>query len=266
MGKDEEKGAAKSERLAPKTVYETIQLEGEKELDRPASSLWWSGFIAGLAISASLIAQGTLHNVLPASGWQQPIVYLGYCVGFIIVILGRLQLFTEDTITPVLPIMADFSSRALTRMLRLWGIVLAANLAGTFTAAAFTEIVSFASPEQLAASYEIARHATLDKFALEVFVLAIPAGFYIAALVWMLPSSKGFEIWVILIMTYLIAIGGFAHVIVGSTEVFLLLLDGQTGVVYAFGTYLLPALAGNIVGGTVLFSLLAYAQVREEID
>ena len=47
---------------------------------------------------------------------------------------------------------------------------------------------------------------------------------------------------------------------------FLLLLDGQVGVPHAFAGYLLPALVGNIIGGTALFSLLAYAQVREEID
>jgi formate/nitrite transporter FocA (FNT family) len=67
-------------------------------------------------------------------------------------------------------------------------------------------------------------------------------------------------------MTYLIAIGGFAHVIVGSAEAFLLLLDGQVGVLPVFAGYLLPALVGNIIGGTALFSLLAYAQVREEIE
>lgn len=266
MSSRAEKDTATSERLPPKTVYETIQHEGEKELQRPASSLWWSGFVAGLAISASLVAQGTLHEVLPEGGWKQPVEYLGYCIGFVIVILGRLQLFTEDTITPVLPIMADFSSAALLKMLRLWSIVLVANFAGTFTAALFADIVRFASPEQLAAFYEISRTAVLGKTALEVFVQAIPAGFYVATLVWMLPSSKGFELWVIIIMTYLIAIGGFAHVIVGSMEVFLLLLDGQVSIAYGIGTYLLPALAGNIVGGTVLFSLLAYAQVREEIE
>ena len=66
-------------------------------------------------------------------------------------------------------------------------------------------------------------------------------------------------------MTYLIAIGHFAHVIVGSAEVFLLLVDGEIGVVRAFMGYLFPALLGNVIGGTALFSVLAYAQVREEI-
>ena len=81
----------------------------------------------------------------------------------------------------------------------------------------------------------------------------------------MLPSSKGFEIWVILIITWVIAVGGFAHVIVGSAEAFLLLINGELGVLAVFAGYLLPVLLGNIIGGTALFSALAYAQVREEI-
>lgn len=260
------KKAAESERLEAKTVYEVIQREGEKELGRPVKSIWWSGFAAGLAISTSLVAQGILHVALPEGGWRPPLESFGYCVGFMIVVLGRMQLFTENTITPVLPIMADFSVRSLVVMLRLWAVVLAANLAGTFTAAVFIKAVGGATHEQLTAFYEISRHAILSRTAFATLLLAIPAGFYVAAMVWMLPSSKGFEVWIIIIMTYLIAVGGFAHVIVGSTEAFMLLLDGQVGVAHVFGGYLLPALVGNVIGGTALFSLLAYAQVREEID
>jgi formate/nitrite transporter FocA (FNT family) len=106
------------ERLRPKTVDEIIQREGEKELERPVSALWWSGFVAGIAISASVVAQSVLHEALPNGDWQKPIASLGYCVGFIIVILSRLQLFTEGTITPVLPIMAKFSGDALLKILR----------------------------------------------------------------------------------------------------------------------------------------------------
>jgi formate/nitrite transporter FocA (FNT family) len=260
------KKEAESERLEAKTVYEVIQREGEKEMRRPVNSLWWSGFAAGLAISSSVVAEGMLRTAIPDGGWRLPLESFGYCVGFLIVILGRLQLFTENTITPVLPIMADYSGRSLIVMLRLWAIVLTANFAGTFTAAAFAQFVGFATAEQLTAFHEISRHAILPGTPVQTLLLAIPAGFYVAALVWMLPSSKGFEIWVIIIMTYLIAIGGFAHVVVGSFEAFLLMLDGEVGFVHAFGGYLLPALAGNIIGGTALFSLLAYAQVREEID
>lgn len=265
MSGEEDKNESASERLAAKTVFELIQREGEQELRRPPTSLWWSGVIAGIAISSSLATQAILHVELPDTPWRWPLENFGYCVGFVIVILGRMQLFTENTITPVLPIMANFSAKALSAMAVLWGIVLAANFAGTMIAALFADVAAFVTDEQLAAMLEISRHAVLSKSFGEVFVHAIPAGFYVAAIVWMLPSSKGFELWVIVIMTYLIAIGGFSHVIVGSAETFLLLLNGEIGIVGAFGGYLLPALLGNVIGGTVLFSLLAYAQVREEL-
>lgn len=265
MAKTDKEKEADSERLAAKTVYGIIQREGEEELRRPAASLWWSGLIAGIAISSSVLVEGVLHAHLPDADWRPLVECLGYSLGFLIVILGRLQLFTENTITPVLTIMARFSTNCLRSILKLWGIVLLANLAGTMLAALFADVAAFASAELLESMRDVSREAVIGKTSGEVFLRAIPAGFFIAALVWMLPSSKGFEIWVIVLMTWIIAVSDFAHVIVGSAEAFLLLLGGELGVAGAFGGYIFPALAGNIIGGTALFSLLAYAQVREEI-
>jgi len=265
MTQKERKKEENSERLEAKSVYSVIQREGDKEMSRPASSLWWSGLVAGIAISSALLVEGILRASLPESDVRPLIESFGYPVGFLIVILGRLQLFTENTITPVLTLMADFRKSTLSSIAKLWAIVLVANLAGTFLAAIFTDVLAVVPLDYIEAMREVSREAVLDKPVVDVFLAGIPAGFYIAALVWMLPSSKGFEIWVIVIMTYLIAIGHFAHVIVGSAEVFLLLVGGEVGVAGAFIGYLVPALLGNVIGGTALFSLLAYAQVREEI-
>jgi formate/nitrite transporter FocA (FNT family) len=95
-------------------------------------------------------------------------------------------------------------------------------------------------------------------------VRAIPAGFYIAAIVWMLPSSKGFEIFTVLIFAWLISAGAFAHVIVGSAEVFLLVVHGELGLWPGLSTILLPILAGNVIGGTGLFAFLAWGQTEAE--
>jgi formate/nitrite transporter FocA (FNT family) len=106
----------------------------------------------------------------------------------------------------------------------------------------------------------------MEKGWLETLLHGIPAGFFVAAMVWMLPNARGSEIWVIVIATYMIALGGFAHVVVGSMEAFLLVLAGEVAIVDALWGCLLPAFIGNVLGGTVLFSLLAYGQVRQEID
>lgn len=265
MAKNDKREEAASKRLPAKSVYSIIQREGEQELGRPAASLWWSGLVAGISISTSVLVEGILHAELPDADWSSLVQSLGYSIGFLIVILGRQQLFTENTITPVLPIMARFSMANLRSMLKLWAIVLGANLVGTMAAALFVDLVALVSPEQLESMRAVAREGVTGKPPGEFFLRAIPAGFYIAALVWMLPSSKGFEIWVIMLITWIIAAGDFAHVIVGSSEAFLLLVNGELGVLGAFGGYLLPVLLGNIIGGTALFSALAYAQVRDEI-
>ena len=265
MAKKDEISDSASERLQAKSVYSIIQQEGEQELGRPGASLWWSGIVAGICITTSVLVEGVLHAGLPDAGWSKLVQSFGYSIGFLIVILGRLQLFTENTITPVLPIMAEFSMDNLRSMLKLWAIVLAANLVGTMLAALCVDMVALVSPEQLESMRAVSREAVTGRPPGEYFLRAIPAGFFIAALVWMLPSSKGFEIWVIILVTWIIAAGGFAHVIVGSAEAFLLLINGELGILAAFGGYLLPVLLGNTVGGTALFSALAYAQVREEI-
>jgi formate/nitrite transporter FocA (FNT family) len=122
------------ERLAigAHVVYETIRLEGEQELERPVSALAWSGFAAGLSMGFSFIAEGLLEAHLPRHTWTPLITKLGYCMGFLIVVLGRQQLFTENTLTVVLPLLLRKNARTLVRMLRLWLVVLTANVVGTY--------------------------------------------------------------------------------------------------------------------------------------
>ena len=104
-------------------VYEIIREEGVEELKRPVPSLWWSGLAGGIAISVSVLAEGLLHRYLPDTQWRPLVENFGYCVGFLIVILGRLQLFTENTITVIFPLLTDFSKSHLYFTMRLWGVV-----------------------------------------------------------------------------------------------------------------------------------------------
>lgn len=254
------------ERSAPRTpvIYEVVRLHGEDEMSRPAVSLWWSGVAAGLSISFSLLAQGVLQVHLPQAPWATLVRDLGYPIGFVMVVLARQQLFTENTITMVLPVMARPSLAALGTLCRVWAIILGANLAGTLLAAAFCTFAPVLEPQVRDAMLSIAREA-MDKAPAAVFFHGITAGFLMAAMVWLLPSAESAQFFVIVAMTYLIAISGAAHIVAGSTESFLRLLDGDVGLASAVGRYMLPAFLGNVVGGTVLFALISYAQVMKEI-
>ena len=254
------------ERATPPTpvIYDVVRRYGDEEMSRPAVSLWWSGLAAGLSMSFSLLGEAILRMHLPEAEWAKLIVALGYPVGFVMVVLARQQLFTENTITVVLPMMAEPTAKNFWCAARMWAIVLAANLVGTLVAAMFCTFTPVVQPElrdaMLAISAEGMQHGWV-----EMGFRGITAGFLMAAMVWLIPASDQAQFFVIVLITYLIGLGGFSHIVAGSVEAFLLVANGQLGIGAMLGGFTLPVLVGNIVGGTVLFALLSYAQVMKEI-
>lgn len=245
-------------------IYEIVRRIGDEEMVRPTSSLWWSGVAGGLSISFSVLAEAILLTHLPDAPWRPLVSHLGYSVGFLMVILARQQLFTESTLTAVLPVLKDLSPSKLAQMGRLWGIVLAANLTGTLLAALFCAFTPVLTPELYNGMLEVSR-SILKLDAPQMFFTGIASGFLIASMVWMIPSAESARFIVITLMTYLIAAGEFTHIVAGSVEAYLLVIAGDWTVWQAIFTFALPVLAGNIVGGTGLFAVLSYAQVKDEI-
>jgi formate-nitrite transporter family protein len=250
------------ERLAigAHVVYETIRREGEDELHRPAAALAWSALAAGLSMGFSFIAEALLRAHLPDAPWRPLISVAGYCVGFLIVILGRQQLFTENTLTVILPLLLRKDAVTFSRVLRLWGVVLAANFVGTYLfALALGHIQLFPAPvhaaftaiglSHLGASFGIA------------FTRAIFAGWLIALMVWLLPGAESSRVAVIIIITYLVGLGGLNHIIAGSTTMLYLVVTHSISWGTYFVSFFLPTLLGNIVGGVSLVAALGHAQV-----
>ena len=245
-------------------IYEVVRRLGDEEMERPATSLWWSGVAAGLSISFSLLAEAILQSHLPDTAWRPLVTGFGYCVGFLMVVLGRQQLFTESTITVVLPVFKDIHLANVWRMLRLWAIVLVANLAGTLFAAVFCRYTPVLSPHLMDSMLAISRELkSLGWW--EMGFRGIASGFLIAAMVWMIPSAETAKFAVVTVMTYLIAIGGFTHIVAGSMEAYLLVLAGDWEWWRMLWQFFVPVLTGNMIGGTALFALISYAQVMEEI-
>lgn len=250
-------------RLVAPTIYEVISTEGREELARPMSSLAWSAVVAGICISFSLFCEGFIKFHTPDDKAYFLLNNLGYTVGFLIVIMGRFQLFTENTITVILPLLERFKLSTFWRTMKLWAVVAGFNVVGTFLVAFLITIFPFFTSEVFNVFIDISDHA-VNKPLGDIFIQAIPAGFLIAALVWMLPSAENSKFWVILLMTYVLAIGDFAHIVAGSAEAFLLMLNSEIAMTQGLG-YLFMACLGNIIGGTGLFALMAYAQVKEEL-
>ncbi len=241
-------------------VSEAIRLEGEEELRRPPEALAFSGLAAGLSMGFSFVSEGALNYYLPNAQWAPLLIKLGYPVGFLIVILGRQQLFTETTVTVVFPLFTRRSFALLLHVLRFWGIVLATNLLGALAFAwilGATDVYGEGVKAQLA---QLAQATLVGDF-WSVVLRGIGAGWLIATVVWLMPASGTMRLGVIVIITYVVALANLSHIIAGSVETLYLVITGRLAWSAWFTTFMVPTLLGNVVGGVAFVSALNYGQV-----
>lgn len=260
--KHQQEQAEVIERSSPSgsIVYGAILKEGQDELERPSSALFYSGLAAGLSMGASLVAEGLIDSYLPPSSWRPLLSKFGYGIGFLIVILGRQQLFTENTLTPMLPLLREKTLRRFAGVMRLWVIVVLANLLGAAAVAWMSSSELAFDPNVRAQFSEIGREAMQGSFASHL-VRGIYAGWLIALMVWMLPFAESARVWVILIISYLVGLGHFSHVVAGAVQVFYAAVAGEASWGAVLGRFLAPAFIGNVIGGVALVAAINHAQV-----
>ncbi|MGK3129082.1 formate/nitrite transporter family protein [Pantoea sp. C8B4] len=246
-------------------IHEEIRQDGEKELERDGMALLWSAVAAGLSMGASLMAKGIFHVHLADVPGGFLLENLGYTFGFVIVIMARQQLFTENTVTAVLPVMHKPTSGNFLLLFRLWGVVLAGNLMGTALGAlAFNYMPIFDDATRQA--FTAISEKVMDNSPSEMFANAVISGWIIATMVWMFPYAGAAKIVVIVLMTWLVALGDLAHIVVGSVEVLYLVFAGTLPWQEFFWPFALPTLLGNITGGTLIFALISHAQIRNDMS
>ena len=244
-------------------LHEIIRRIGREELNRGVVALAWSAFAAGLTMGFSFLARGVLHRYTQGIPAGFLIEGFGYTFGFIAVIIARQQLFTENTLTVVLPVMTSPSWQQFGRLGRLWGVVLAGNLIGaTLFALGMLKLQQFDAETQ-AAFVSIGREL-MHNTPFEMFSKGILSGWIIAMMVWMMAATDQSRLAIIIICTYLIAIGDFTHIIVGAVEAMYMVFAGETSFADAVLHFALPTLAGNVVGGSLIFALISHAQVRTD--
>jgi formate/nitrite transporter FocA (FNT family) len=207
----------------------------------------------------SFLVEGLLHSHLPDTGWRPLIAKLGYSVGFVIVILGSQQLFTENTLTPIVPLLSHRTSERLRNVMRLWGAVLVTNIIGALLFALVLAKLQVVDPEVHSSLAEISARAMRDGFWVTM-LHAVYAGWLIAMMVWMIPAAKPQELLLVIFMTYLVGLGGFAHIIAGATEVFYAGFRDLAGWGAVVLGYLVPTLIGNVAGGVTIVAALNHAQ------
>ena len=249
----------------PVKIHDIIRQDGERELDRSISALAWSGLAAGLSMGFSFLIMAVMRGALPDAPWRILVSGFGYTTGFLIVVLGRQQLFTESTLTAVLPVLTKPTLASLSGMLRLWAVVLVANVVGTVLFSALLAVPGLFQEPVTQALSDIGHEALHDPF-WHMALKSMLAGWLIALMVWLMPSAGQSRLLLVLIITYLVAISRTSHLIAGSSEVAYLVIVGQIGVGDYFGHFFVPTFLGNVLGGTSLVALLNHAPVREELD
>lgn len=252
-------------RSAPKAavVYEAIRQEGEEELGRNTAALVWSGLAAGLSMGFSFLMEALLSHHIPQTNWKPLISKLGYCIGFIIVVLGRQQLFTENTLTPILQLLQRKDRLTLLHVARLWLTVLCANLAGAAIFALLMLAMSHFQEDLRSELTRIGLKVYADHFP-DTFLSGVFAGWLIALMVWLLPFAETGRVTIIILITYLIGLGGFAHIIAGSVNAFYILLAGKSSLMGFLTQFFIPTFSGNIIGGVAFVAAINHAQVSPD--
>ena len=260
----EQQQARDNASMGPLVIHEIVREQGELELERSFSGLAWSAVAAGLSIGFSFVAQAYLQAGLPQAGWSRLVDGFGYSLGFLIVILGQQQLFTETTLTALIPVLTRRDPHTLLRTMRVWVIVLAGNLIGTFIFSSVISRQGLVTPEAHAAMITLAAHTMSQPFWPTVGTAAA-AGWLIGLMVWLLPGAGPSRPLLIILLTYTVAMCQFPHIVAGSVEAAFSVLSGHAAVGDYLGRFFLPTLLGNTIGGTALVALINHAQIADEL-
>jgi formate-nitrite transporter family protein len=260
----EQRQAANGAPIGALVIHEIIRDQGHEELDRSFNGLAWSGIAAGLSIGFSFLAQATLQAHLPDTPWRPLVTGFGYSIGFLIVILGRQQLFTETTLTALIPALTRRDAHTALRTLRVWAIVLAANIGATWVFAAIVAQPGVFPDATSQAMLDVAEH-TLEGSFQHTLLTGGAAGWLIGLMVWLLPSADASRALIIILLTYVIAICQFPHAIAGSVEAAFCVFTGHATVGEYWLRFLLPTCLGNAAGGTILAALLNHAPLAERL-
>jgi formate-nitrite transporter family protein len=241
-------------------IYEQVSRNARHELDRAALGLAISGLAGGMTMGLTALSTSIVIATLGPSPAARFIADLLYPIGFIAVILGRAQLFTENTLYPVALMLAE--RRHGWRTLRLWAIVFPSNVAGAFLFALLAVKTGALRPEFVAAMTHLGVEAA-GVAATHVFWSGVIGGWIIALVAWLVSGSHSITGSVMLIglLTFVVGLGGFAHCIATSGEILAAILDHQLAASRYFA-WLAPATLGNICGGVLLVTLLEYGQVK----
>lgn len=246
----------KSTRRSASAILEQVARTGREELDRSTKALAFSGLAGGFAMGLSWLSVAVVRAALGHDPSSEFVAQLFYPIGFIAVVIGRAQLFTENTLYPVVLMLEDRG--CVRNTLRLWSVVFGCNVLGALAFALIAEYTSALNPKTAQELIALGSSA-LGGNAAFFFWSGIIGGWLIALVAWMVSASHWTigQIAVVWLLTFIVGIGGFSHCIATSREILSAVVTGNATSGMYFH-WLLFATLGNIVGGVTIVTLLNY--------
>ena len=252
-------GAVVRDRFETDEIFQRIIAAADEEMDTGTRELFFSALAGGFAITitflvyASLTAKTDGHPVLSA---------LLYPLGFVYIILGGYQLYTENTLPPVALVLERLAS--FPALLRTWTLVALGNFAGGALGALALAYGGVFEPSTAAAAIELSEKGLhTDWWAL--FVKGGFAGLVVAGVVWLDYASRDtITRFVLVYVAFLvIPIADLFHVVVSFTELAFLFYLGEAALLPGLVGFVLPVLLGNTLGGVLLVTVVNYFQTTE---
>lgn len=248
----------------PDDVLEDAIRTGLEQINRPFISLALSSIAAGLILGFTVMTVAVATKL--TLSFQNPLLKhlltaVFYPLGFVICVMSGTELFTEHTATAVYPVMDKKAKPWL--LFRIWMIVLIGNICGcTLCALLLSQAETVIQARE--GYLSIANHLTsFDSFPL--FISAVLAGWLMAQGAWLVLTTHSTisQITSIYIVTFIIGLGGLHHSIAGTAELFTALFLGYGVTLSEAGRFLLFAILGNAVGGSIFVAVLNYGHIRK---
>lgn len=259
-----ETSGQESQRKSAHEIFAAALSNARDELRRSSRALAFSGFVGGMTMGLTGLAVASVQAFIGNQGWAAIVAYLFYPIGFIAVIIGRGQLFTENTLYPVILVVDERKPRQVRETIRLWIIVFFTNVLGAAAFAALAILTRSLQPDIASALAELGKQA-VGQGSSHIFWSAVIGGWLIALVAWVVTASHWTigQLAMVWLLTFVVGIARLAHCIASSGEILAAVFHGDA----AFGAYahwLWLATLGNIFGGVVIVSLLNYGQVKAE--
>ncbi|GAA0245293.1 formate/nitrite transporter family protein [Haladaptatus pallidirubidus] len=251
-------GEAVRDRFSADEIFQRVTATADEEIGRSTRLLFFSGLAAGLSVGATFLARAAMTTAYPENVAMGNLLYP---IGFVIIVIGSYQLFTENTLTPVTLVLTRLAS--LPQLLRLWTVVLAANVIGAGISAYLLARTGIFEPEVAETAYRFGEHAMSTSWS-ALFYKGTFAGGLVATMVWLVHAARETisRLLIVYSIMIIIPIADLFHCVVGACEVLFLVFIGSASVGSVFADFFVPVVLGNTIGGIVFVALVNFSMTE----